>query len=69
MNKRFKNYGLWFAVLAFIPLVVDSLQVYDINIILPANYDILIKALLGIFVLAGILNNPMTENKGFKDDK
>jgi len=66
--KRFKNYGLWVSVFAFIPLVVEALGTYDINIILPGNYGKLVQAFLGILVLAGILNNPTTENKGFLDD-
>ncbi|MFW9973100.1 MAG: holin [Candidatus Odinarchaeota archaeon] len=66
--KRFKNYALWLAILGFIPMLADSLGVYDINVILPGNYDNLVKALLGILVLAGILNNPTTENKGYSDD-
>lgn len=67
--KRCQNYGLWFSILAFIPLLADTLKVYDINIILPGNYEGIVKALLGILVLGGILSNPTTENKGFKDDK
>jgi len=63
--NRFKNYGLWIAILAFIPLLLEAL---GLNI-LPKNYNELITSLLGILVLAGILNNPTTENKGFFDDK
>jgi len=69
IKKRFRNYGLWIAILSFIPLLVDSLKVYDINIILPSNYDNLVKGLLSILVLSGILNNPTTDNRGFRDDK
>ncbi len=58
MMKRFKNYGLWVAVAAFVPLLADSLKVYDINIIIPGNYDALVKALLAILVLAGVVSNP-----------
>jgi uncharacterized membrane protein len=65
---RWKNYGLWAAILAFIPLLVDALKVYNIDVILPGNYDELTKAILGILVLAGILNNPTTQNRGFFDD-
>jgi len=67
-KKKLRNYALWAAVLGFVPLVVDSLGVYDINVVLPGNYDGLVKAFLSILVLAGILNNPNTENKGFLDD-
>lgn len=63
---RFKNYALWAAVLAFVPLFADSLQVYDINVILPGNYDKLVAGLLGILVLAGVINNP-SKGRGLKD--
>lgn len=66
---RWKNYALWVAVLAYIPLISDALGFYHINFQLPGNYDKLVVGLLGILVLAGIINNPTTENKGFGDDK
>lgn len=65
---RWKNYGLWVAIIALIPLVADALEAYNINVILPGNYDILAKAILSILILAGILNSPTTKNKGFLDD-
>lgn len=68
MTNRWKNYGLWAAILAFIPMLLDSLKVYDISFILPNNYEGLATAILGILVLAGILNNPTTVDKGFLDD-
>lgn len=64
-NNRFKNYGLWLSILAFIPLLLQAL---NLNV-LPKNYNELITSFLGILVLAGILNNPTTENKGYFDDK
>lgn len=67
--KRYKNYGLWLSALSFIPFLADGLKVYDINLILPGNYDALVKAFLGILVLAGVISNPTTANKGFLDDK
>jgi len=67
--NRWKNYGLWVAILAFIPVFLDSLKTYGVNVPLPENYDLLVKSILGILVLAGILNDPTTENKGFLDDK
>lgn len=66
---RWKNYGLYAAILAFIPVITDALGFYNINLPLPGNYDKLVTGLLGILVLAGIVNNPTTENKGFGDDK
>ncbi|KEH94298.1 holin [Clostridium massiliodielmoense] len=69
VNNRLKNYGLWSSLFAFIPIFLEGIKVYNINIILPNNYEIIVKALLGLLVLAGILNNPTTSNKGFIDDK
>lgn len=63
---RFRNYALWAAVLSFIPLIADSLGVYNIKLILPGNYGELAAGLLGILVLAGILNNP-SQGTGYKD--
>lgn len=63
MNK-FKNYGLWVAIFAFIPVLLEALGMD----ILPQNYEEVIKGLLGILVLAGIISNPK-EGKGFIDTK
>lgn len=62
--ERFRNYGLWVAIAAFIPLVLSA---FGINII--PNYQNIVNALLSILVMAGILNNPTTTNKWFGDDK
>jgi uncharacterized membrane protein len=63
--SRFKNYGLWVSIFALVPMVLEACNVR----ILPANYDTIVNTLLGILVVAGILNNPTTENKGYLDDK
>lgn len=65
MNNRFKNYGLWVSIAAFIPLLLNG---FGIDV-LPKNYSDVVNALLGILVTAGILNNPQTESKGYLDDK
>lgn len=67
--KRWKNYGLWVAIFAYIPLVVDALKIYNLQILLPTNYDILVKGLLCILGLLGIISNPTTESRWFLDDK
>lgn len=66
--NRFKNVGLWIATFALVPLIAEALGTYNINVILPGNYDVLVKAVLGVLVLAGILSNPTTENRGYLDD-
>lgn len=63
--NRFKNYGLWVSIAAFIPM---ALKVFGYDI-LPANYNEIVNSLLSMLVVAGILNNPQTASKGFTDDK
>lgn len=65
MKNRLKNYGLWVSVAAFIPMVLEAFGLK----VLPENYQELVKALFGILVFLGIINNPTTENKGFSDDE
>lgn len=68
MNKRFRNYALWVAIFALVALLPDTFGTYDINLILPDNYGVLVEAILSILVLAGIINNPTTERKDWLDD-
>ncbi|MGG5461572.1 holin [Clostridium sp. B9] len=63
--SRLKNYGLWMSVFALIPLILEG---FDLSL-LPKNYNELVTAILSILVMAGILNNPTTQSKGFSDDK
>lgn len=65
MCNRFKNYGLWFSILAFIPVVLEAFEIH----VLPSNYEDIIKSFLGILVVAGILNNPDTKCRGYSDDE
>ncbi|ENZ03360.1 phage holin [Clostridium thermobutyricum] len=62
--SRLKNYGLWVSILALIPLILKQFGIY----IIPEEYTQITTAILSILVMAGILNNPTTENKGFLDD-
>ncbi|SHJ70729.1 hypothetical protein [Tepidibacter formicigenes] len=66
--NRWKNYGLWLALFSFIPILLDSLKVYDINLILPGNYSELVIGFLGLLSLAGIISNPK-EGTWFSDEK
>lgn len=65
MKERFKNYALWVSLFAFVPMLCEGFGIS----ILPNNYEELTTAILGILVLLGLVNNPTTRNKGFKDDK
>lgn len=60
--KRFQNYGLWVAVFALVPLIFEAAGAN----VLPANYETLTTAILGVLVLAGVVNNP-TSGTGYKD--
>lgn len=64
MKGRFRNYGLWLSILAFIPMLLEGFGLK----VLPGNYDGIIKALLSILVLAGIISNPATESRWYLDD-
>ena len=66
--ERLKNYGLWLSVIAFLPILAQSLGTYNIHLILPGNYGDLANAFLGILVLLGFINDPTTIHKGYKDD-
>ncbi|MBZ9635482.1 holin [Clostridium sp. FP1] len=61
-KSRFKNYGLWVSIFAFIPIL---LQAFGLNI-LPVNYTEVVNGLLGILVLGGILSNP-NDGNGYID--
>ena len=63
--SRFKNYGLWVSVCALVPMVFKA---FGVNM-LPENYNDIVYSILSILVMAGILSNPTTNNKGFLDDK
>lgn len=64
-TSRFKNYGLWVSICALVPMVFKAFGVD----MLPQNYNDIVYSILSILVMAGILSNPNTSNKGFLDDK
>lgn len=62
--KRFKNYGLWVAIFSLIPMILSSLGIK----IIPEDYEKITTTILTIFTMLGILNNPTTECKWYKDE-
>lgn len=62
-DNRWRNYGLWLSIAAFIPLLLSSLGIH----IVP-NYQEIVNAFLAILVAAGIISNPTTTAKWFYDD-
>ncbi|PRR83402.1 phage holin [Clostridium vincentii] len=64
-KSRLKNYGLWVSIAALIPLL---LQGFGLDV-LPDNYNAIINAILSILIMLGLINNPTTECKWFRDDE
>lgn len=62
--KRFRNYAFWVSLLSLIPLICQAFQVS----ILPKNYSVICNTVLSLLVAAGIVNNPVTDNRGYADD-
>ena len=62
---RFKNYGLWMSILALIPMLINAFGVK----VVPEEYEAISGVILSILVALGIVNNPTTECKWYKDDK
>lgn len=62
--NRFKNYGLWVSIAAFIPILYEAFG----KVGFPDKYNVIVNGVLGIFVLLGILNNPAKETRGYFDD-
>lgn len=62
---RFKNYGLCASFFALIPIACQAMGVN-----LPfEEYDTLINAILTFLVAAGILSNPTTDSRWYRDDR
>ena len=63
--NRFKNYGLWMSILALMPMI---LKMFGIRII-PEEFKEVSSMILLVLVALGILNDPTTQYKGYRDDK
>ena len=65
LSIRFKNYGFCVSFFALIPIICQMLDVE-----LPFDeYNTLINAILTFLVAAGIVSNPTTESKWYRDDR
>lgn len=62
--KRVNNYGLW---VSFAALSYAMLQLFGIGLP-PDQWEMIVNGLLGILLALGILNDPTTQNRGFRDD-
>ncbi|MBH8586742.1 MULTISPECIES: phage holin [unclassified Thermoactinomyces] len=61
---RFRNYGFWLSLLAF---VAGGLQYagFDLGI---TEGNAIVDLIIAILVALGIINDPTTESKWYKDD-
>ena len=65
-KNRLGNYGLWVSIAALVPLLLSA---FGVKIVDEQKYMELINAVLAILVGLGLINNPDTQNRWFKDDK
>ena len=65
-KNRLINYGLWVSIAALVPLLLSA---FGVKIVDEQKYMELINAVLAILVGLGLINNPDTQNRWFKDDK
>jgi uncharacterized membrane protein len=66
MKNKWRNYGLWVAVAALVPLTASLFGV-DLTPVFLGKFDLWVKGVLSVLVLAGIVSNPSIGN-GFKDE-
>ena len=66
IKKRMKNYGFWIAIIAQVLAILQMIEVLSVSNIEIINN--IVTAVLQIFVLLGVINNPTTNQKGFGDD-
>ncbi len=62
--SRCRNYGFWLSAVAFIVGAIRYTGV-DLGI---AEDSVIADLIIGVLVALGIINNPVTESKWYKDD-
>jgi len=65
LKARMGNYAFWISLASAVLLALTQFGVTVDNVYVMGC----VKAVLGIFILLGLVNNPTTVNKGFSDDK
>jgi len=65
IQVRARNKATWLSLSAA-GLIIARACGYVVD---ETQYTQLINAVLGFFVVIGVLNNPTTENTGYSDDK
>lgn len=70
MNSKWRNYGLWTAIISAVLLVVQTVGALFGVKFLPEQYDAVTaaaNAVLGLLVVVGVISNPSI-GKGFSDN-
>jgi uncharacterized membrane protein len=63
-KNRLRNYGLWTSVASLVYLI---LRLFGVDVV-EAEYKAVVDAIMAVLLAAGIVNNPATENRGYRDD-
>ena len=58
--NRWKNYGLWVAVVSLLGLILGNYGLYTTLGLTSESFKAIADAILSILVMAGILSNPTT---------
>jgi phi LC3 family holin len=67
-SKRVHNYGFWVSLISAV-LLVAQLVAQPLGWKIDNEYIMaLVNGVLGVGVVLGVISNPTTENKGYKDD-
>ena len=65
MKDKFKNYGLWLSLFALATMIAQDF----FNITLDnTRVQLYVDTIMTTLILLGIISNPETENKWYKDD-
>ena len=65
MKEKFKNHGLWLSLIALVVMIAQDF----FNITLDnTRLQLYIDTIITVLVFLGIVSNPETENKWYKDD-
>lgn len=64
-KNRFRNYGLWVSIASLVGIILQNLGYIKAG---DPTWDNAVTTVLSILVALGIINDPTTENKWYRDD-
>lgn len=65
VKNRFRNYGLWVSIASLVGIILQNLGYIKAG---DPTWDNAVTTVLSILVALGIINDPTTENKWYRDD-